>query len=786
MNAAHGPVCKPKLPEGTVQYFISNTTVQEKAGEGFGWLLDRHPKSNLGEALTHAVHSLSEEARFHTGDPINQTRSVKALCLMFKEYPQSIEYITDVPELVMIIAVALRRHELDPDLTEAGGRACARIAEMYSEHLTGHVNIFVDALAHHPGHMGVQEAHCLALSSLFKAPPGDAEAPAPKAADRGAVRLLVEAIRRHMPVQADIVRCDTEQLEQHKVEAKQRCETATAAVVALSLLLEKHPRSCARAARLDAVTILHDLLAAYPERAELQAASCHALAQIYKKQPATAQKSSKMQVEVLLVQALNGHSLNAEVQMKASDATAWLVGGFHNAAEEVALAGVAEAMLEGAQRHVRTRTVQEAVSHALAQLFGDNNAMFAEKVRNKALALLVELLRREAPSATIQAYAALALANLCAHHAGSARDAAMAGACELLLATHRMHSQNTLVQGNALLAIARIVESHPASSSRAVMAGATPRFAEALDPLVTTGMEIDIKPSYLLDDEGTAHVAAALTQFHIIALDSDPSALAPLASLRHVMERFPPSAGGAARAGGAETLPFVIFTCLKSAKEAEAAAREAADASAAAAEEAEKRREEAAQEENLDATGSKAGSEAAQSRQASKQDAEDTSGYPADSVAVFQAAEDNSQMTEESLRKQAGEHLAIACCALGLVLKAVPSCAQKAHDQNAVRLLVSTMRRYPEDREAQLQASHTLCLLMMGCHASAQKVFEAGGHVLLQEAMSVYPDDRDMKVTVNVAFRILGYYVPELTPFPFVEEKPGSTQEAEGTEEQPQ
>lgn len=156
-------------------------------------------------------------------------------------------------------------------------------------------------------------------------------------------------------------------------------------------------------------------------------------------------------------------------------------------------------------------------------------------------------------------HASRALANLCARHSGSARDAAMRGACELLLAAYRQHFHDALVQGNALLAVARIIESHPASSARAAGTGVTPLFTKALkrrddDDGVETPLTL------LLDDDGMAHVAAALAQLHTLAISDEPCPLPTISALVELLQRYPASAAGSVRAGAADAFSLLLRT----------------------------------------------------------------------------------------------------------------------------------------------------------------------------------------------------------------------------------
>jgi hypothetical protein len=572
-----------------------------------------------------------------------QCRYVKALCELFKEYPASLQQIPDANALIGLITAALHRFRADAELQEAGNQALAALAAGHSASLVDHLSLFVDALSDHPQHCGVQESACLVLAGMLREPRG-AGSLAAQAAERGAVKLLIEAAQKHLEAQ----------------------HVVTAAISALAALLEKHPRSCSNAAQLDAVGVFHSAMTKYPRDVRLQISACHGLAHMFWRQPSTAAQASDLKAEEVLARVLTEHGNSAEALAEASSATAWMVAGHRECAEAVALAGLTESMMSGVQRHIRIRSVLCAVCHALSQLFDENNSLFSNSVRVGALSLILELLRREPGSTGIQRHASLALANLCARHSGSAADAAAAGAFELLLASHRHHSEDDIVQGNALLAMARIIESHPPSAARAGIASVTSRFAEALK-------------QGLLDDFATVHVAAALAQLYTFVIRDESPCLPAFENVLQLLQRHPTSSSGAACAGMAEVLPTVLPSCAE----------------------------------------------------------------------------------EPAL-------LVTASSILGILFSREPPTAASAEAAGVIEILLEALRRHPLDRKVQAQVTNCLAVLIQMLPSSASTIYEAGGDKLIAEALLLHPEAEDVRISVNTASRLLGKFVPALTPFPFV------------------
>jgi len=110
---------------------------------------------------------------------------------------------------------------------------------------------------------------------------------------------------------------------------------------------------------------------------------------------------------------------------------------------------------------------------------------------------------------------------------------------------------------------------------------------------------------------------------------------------------------------------------------------------------------------------------------------------------------------------------AAASCALGRLFHAQPGYVAVAMDAGAVELLLEALRAHPMEREVQAQVSHTIVLMMHALPASAAAIHEAQGHELLAEAAKMHPEAEDVKGHVSTAFRLLGKFVPALTPFPF-------------------
>merc|ERR1711862_840099 len=97
--------------------------------------------------------------------------------------------------------------------------------------------------------------------------------------------------------------------------------------------------------------------------------------------------------------------------------------------------------------------------------------------------------------------------------------------------------------------MARIIGSYPPSAKRAAEAGAVSRFADALK-------------NVLLDDSAASLVASALAQLYTLAIVENPAGpLQILDKLALLLQRYPGSGVGAARAGAAEALPEILRTC---------------------------------------------------------------------------------------------------------------------------------------------------------------------------------------------------------------------------------
>jgi hypothetical protein len=115
---------------------------------------------------------------------------------------------------------------------------------------------------------------------------------------------------------------------------------------------------------------------------------------------------------------------------------------------------------------------------------------------------------------------------------------------------------------------------------------------------------------------------------------------------------------------------------------------------------------------------------------------------------------------------------AAASCALGRVFQAQPLYVAVAIDSGCAELLLEALRTHPEEKEVQAQVSHTIVSMMQALPASAAAIHQGQGHTLLAEAAKLHPEAEDVKVHVSTAFRLLGKFVPALTPFPFVSAEP--------------
>lgn len=115
---------------------------------------------------------------------------------------------------------------------------------------------------------------------------------------------------------------------------------------------------------------------------------------------------------------------------------------------------------------------------------------------------------------------------------------------------------------------------------------------------------------------------------------------------------------------------------------------------------------------------------------------------------------------------------AAASCVLGHLLLSQPHYAPPMEAAGSVALLLAALRMHPHECEVQSQASNTLSIMMQTLPSAARSIYEAGGDQLLAEAARLHPDSENLRVTISTAFRFLGKFVPELTPFPFVPAEP--------------